>query len=68
MIVFLHRCSAFLTSWAKAAWSAFDVRDFLGFGGLVLFAYGLYLLRPWLGLAVAGGLLMAIGYLMSVGN
>ena len=41
-----------------------DVRDFLVFGGLSMLGYGLYLLRPWLGFAVAGALLMGIGYLM----
>jgi hypothetical protein len=41
-----------------------DVRDVLVFGGLSMLGYGLYLLRPWLGFAVAGALLMGIGYLM----
>lgn len=41
-----------------------DVRDVLVFGGLSMLGYGLYLLRPWLGFAVSGALLMGIGYLM----
>ena len=41
-----------------------DIRDILVFGGLGLLGYGLWLLRPWLGFAVAGAVLMGIGYLM----
>lgn len=41
-----------------------DIRDFFVFGGLSMLGYGLYLLRPWLGFAVAGAILMVIGYLM----
>ena len=43
---------------------AIDIRDILVFGGLGLLGYGLWLLRPWLGFAVAGAVLMGIGYLM----
>jgi hypothetical protein len=43
---------------------AFDVRDFLFFGGLSLTGYGFWLLKPWVGFVVSGILLMATGYLM----
>jgi hypothetical protein len=39
----------------------FDVRDFLVFGGLFLLGYGLFLLRPWIGFATTGSIMMAIG-------
>jgi hypothetical protein len=41
-----------------------DIRDILVFGGLGLLGYGLWLLRPWIGFAVTGAVLMGIGYLM----
>lgn len=39
----------------------FDVRDFHIYGGLVLLAAGLYMVAPWLALAIPGGLLFLIG-------
>jgi len=51
----------FLKSWTARAQHAFDVRDVFVFGGLALMGYGLYLLRPWLGYAAAGAMLMTIG-------
>lgn len=48
-------------SWVGKVKNAADVRDILVFGGLILLGYGLYLLRPWLGFAVSGGLMMCIG-------
>lgn len=44
--------------------TALDIRDFFVFGGLALLGYGLWLLRPWLGFAASGFLLMLIGYLL----
>jgi len=49
---------------SSAIKSGFDIRDIFLFGGLAMMGYGLYLLRPWLGWAAAGAILMAIGYLM----
>lgn len=40
---------------------AIDIRDILVFGGLGLLGYGLWLLRPWMGFAVTGAVLMGIG-------
>lgn len=40
---------------------SFDVRDVLVFGGLAMLGFGLFLLRPWLGFAVAGLILMCFG-------
>jgi hypothetical protein len=41
--------------------AACDVRDFHVYGGLIVMGYGLYLLRPWLGFAVPGAILLCIG-------
>ena len=38
-----------------------DIRDVFVFGGLGMLGYGLYLLHPWLGWSVAGGILMSLG-------
>lgn len=53
-----------LKSRLSAAWTAFDVRDLLVFGGMAMLGYGLYLLRPWIAFTVCGSLLMLIGYVM----
>lgn len=53
-----------LVSWARTVKSGFDIRDVFVFGGLAMLGYGLWLLRPWLGFAVSGFILMLIGYLM----
>ncbi|MEN6375525.1 MAG: hypothetical protein ABFD75_12225 [Smithella sp.] len=50
-----------LKSFSVKAFEAFDARDFLVFGGLILLGYGLYLLRPWFGLAVTGAILIYMG-------
>jgi len=50
-----------LKSCGVKAYKAFDMRDFFVFGGLILLGYGLYLLRPWLGYAVPGAILLVIG-------
>jgi hypothetical protein len=52
------------TSWLGTLKKGFDVRDVLVFGGLSMLGYGLYLLRPWLGFAVSGALMMGIGLFM----
>jgi hypothetical protein len=53
-----------------ARWQAFvkslttfkpDLRDICVFGGLALMSYGLWMLRPWLGVAVPGFILMILG-------
>ena len=47
------------------AYAAFDVKDFLVFGGLGMLGYGLYLKwGQWLAFIVCGILFMIIGYLM----
>lgn len=38
-----------------------DRWDVLGLAGVVLLGAGLYLLAPWLGIAVAGAVLLAVG-------
>jgi len=48
-------------SWVAALVKAVDIRDFFIFGGLALLGYGLYLLRPWLGFAVIGLILLCLG-------
>lgn len=40
---------------------AFDIRDFLVFGGLSMLGYGLYLREPWIAFSVCGVLSMALG-------
>ncbi len=42
------------------------LRDICLLGGLCLFGYGLYLVRPWIAYASCGVLLMAAGYFMPV--
>lgn len=44
-----------------AAWSAFDVRDFLVYGGMCSIGFGLHQLFPWLGWTVFGAVSMALG-------
>ena len=41
--------------------SAFDIRDLFVFGGLAMMGYGLYLLKPWLGWAATGAVLVSLG-------
>jgi len=54
-----------IVSFPSKAYAAFDVRDFLVFGGLGMLGYGLYLRwGQWLAFMVCGILLMIIGYLM----
>lgn len=47
---------------------AFDVRDVLLVGGLVMLGYGLYSFCPWVSFTVCGVLLMAGGILMERKN
>jgi hypothetical protein len=47
-----------LIQWVK---KTIDIRDVFVFGGLGMLGYGLYLLQPWLGWTVTGGLLMGLG-------
>ena len=51
----------FILSLIEKARKAFDIRDFFVFGGLIIMGYGLYLLRPWLGFATPGAILLCIG-------
>jgi len=60
----ITKFSSKLVAWAGAMKHAADIRDFLVLSGLLLFSYGLWLLRPWLGFTAAGFLLMVIGYFM----
>lgn len=39
----------------------FDARDCFVFGGLALVGYGLWMLAPWAGFAVPGGIMLLIG-------
>ncbi len=45
----------------SAAWTAFDVRDLLIYGGLFSIGYGLYQFHPWLGWTVFGVVSMLLG-------
>jgi hypothetical protein len=55
-------------SWVNAAWVAFDVRDFLVYGGLISIGYGLYQLFPWLGWTAFGvvSMLLGLGWILRV--
>jgi hypothetical protein len=57
----LKAFQVFAKSLAVAAYKSADVRDFLVFGGLFCLGYGLYQLRPWLGLASFGAVSMLLG-------
>jgi len=48
-------------SWLAAAWKAVDIRDFFVFGGLALLGYGLWMIKPYLGLISTGSILMCFG-------
>jgi hypothetical protein len=50
-----------LKSCAVKVYTAFDVRDFLVYGGLISLGYGFYLLFPWLGFVVYGAVSMLFG-------
>jgi len=54
----------YMKSRIEAVKNAFDIRVLFFIGGLILFGYGLWLFRPWVGFAVSGFVLMSIGYLM----
>jgi len=45
----------------KSISSFFDIRDIFVFAGIAGIGYGLYLLRPWLGISVSGAILFYIG-------
>ncbi|MDD5775515.1 MAG: hypothetical protein PHS64_06215 [Candidatus Omnitrophica bacterium] len=60
----LRAIRAYLVSRVEAFKKAFDIRDVFFIFGLCLFGYGLWLLRPWLGFAAAGFMLMLTGYIM----
>jgi len=51
-----------------AAWSAFDVRDLLVYGGMFSIGYGLYQLHPWLGWTAFGvvSMLLGLGWILRV--
>jgi hypothetical protein len=51
-----------------AAWAAFDIRDFLVYGGLFSIGYGLYQFRPWLGWTAFGvvSMLLGLGWILRV--
>ena len=59
----LNKTVRFLTSPIRGLWTAFDVRDVFVFGGLGLLGYGLWLRCQWLGFAVPGLFLFAVGLL-----
>jgi hypothetical protein len=50
-----------LTSWASAAYSAFDVRDVFVFGGIGMMGYGLWMFIPWVAYTITGATLMLLG-------
>lgn len=45
----------------KTIKNAADIRDLFVFGGLSMLGCGLGMVRPWIGVAVTGALLMALG-------
>jgi len=45
----------------KKILTAIDIRDVLLFGGLAMLGYGLHLYAPWMGFAVPGAILTALG-------
>ena len=57
----MNKFKQFCTSLIITAKKEFDIRDLFVFGGLFLMGYGLFLLRPWLGFAVSGFILVIIG-------
>jgi len=61
----ISRFLVVFASWVKAVKSAFDVRDFLVFGGMFSLGYGLYTLYPWLGFSAFGltSMLLGLGWL-----
>lgn len=50
------------------AYAAFDVRDFLVYGGLCSIGYGFYKLFPWLGFVAFGvvAMLLGLGWLFRI--
>ena len=45
----------------KTIKNAVDIRDLFVFGGLSMLGCGLGMVRPWIGIAVTGAFLMALG-------
>lgn len=66
MAKIIRKIGNFIKSLFKGLWGFFEFRDILVYGGLYLFGYGLWLLRPWLGFAVSGLLLFLLGLLWPV--
>lgn len=66
MAKIIRKIVNFIKSLFKGLWGFFEFRDILVYGGLYLFGYGLWLLRPWLGFAVSGLLLFLLGLLWPV--
>lgn len=58
----------FLKSRMSAVYAAFDVRDFLVYGGLISTGYGFYMLFPWLGFVVFGvvSMLLGLGWIIRI--
>lgn len=66
MAKIIRKIVNFIKSLFKGLWGFFEFRDIIVYGGLYLFGYGLWLLRPWLGFAVPGLLLFLLGLLWPV--
>ena len=52
----------------RAYWKAFDIRDYLVYGGLLSMGYGFYKLFPWLGFVAFGvvSMLLGLGWILRV--
>ena len=60
----IKRLGNFVGALFKGLWRAFDIRDILVEGGLLMLGYGLYLKWGlWLGLMVCGIILFSMGFL-----
>ena len=56
-----ERLRSLIASRIEAIKKAFDIRDVFIFGGLAMLGYGLWLFAPWIGYAVTGIAMMALG-------
>ena len=57
----IKKIGSFIKSLLSKAWSAFDIRDVLVYGGLSFIGYGFYQLFPWLGWVISGAVSMLLG-------